>query len=112
MAAVQKRLAHGVVPNTTATMYTAPASTRAVIWRATVENVTGAAVVLTLWAVPLAGSEANGNLLIKEQSIPAFGGGPTDLGLANHVIEAGGFIRALAATNNALVLAISGVEVV
>lgn len=111
MAVVQKQLALAQLDTTGADVYTVPANTRAVIWKATVDNVNASARTITVYFVPSGDSPADENTVIKTVNVPAAGSGPVVLDLAGHVIPALAAIHAVASANSSLTLAISGVEV-
>lgn len=90
--------------------YTAPASTTAVLQRATLSNISGNTVTATVWLVPAGGTVGNQNQLINARSLIA---GETYVSpeLGNKVLQAGGQIQALASQGSAINIDVSGVEI-
>lgn len=97
--------------NSAATYYTTPASTRALIKRATFCNDHTAVVTVTINLVPSGGSAAYGNQITKTRALAA---GETWVctEIENHVLEAGGFISMVASVDAKVGVRISGYEIV
>ena len=98
------------VENAFTSQYIAPASTRAIIDKATVTNTVGSSVTITVNIVPAAGAVSDANRVIATRAIAA-GECYTCPELVGHILEPGGFISTLAGTASALSLRISGREV-
>jgi len=106
-----KSIVNGVnLTNAAAIYYTTPASTRAVIKKATFVNDDTIPVTVTINLVPSGGSAAYGNALIKTKSLAA---GETWIcyEMENHELEAAGFISMLASVTEKIGCRISGYEV-
>lgn len=96
------------LPTTTAALYTVPASTRALVKTIDIANNNLAAVVVTVYMVPSAGTAGADNILIPGVTIPA----SSVLQWSGvHVLNAGDTIQAVAATTNVSAI-ISGGEAV
>ncbi len=93
------------------TYYTTPASTKAIIKRATFCNDNTVVVTVTINLVPLAGSAAYGNAITKTKSLAAAETWSCP-DIENHILEAGGFISMLASVTAKIGVRISGFEVV
>ena len=94
-----------------ATYYTAPASTKALIKKATFCNDHTIVVTVTINIVPLAGAAAYGNQITKTRALAA-GETWSCPDVENHVIEAGGFISMVASVDAKIGVRISGYEIV
>ena len=110
MTMTAKRLATGQVTASIASIYTAGASTKAVVKRASFCNTTSGAITLLVQHVPPAGSVSDGNMLINHVSISA---GETYVAgeLEGQVVEATGSIQAEASSAGSITAIISGVEI-
>lgn len=100
--------------STSATEYTAPASpnsTRAIIDKFTVTNVTGSAETVSVWLIPDGQTENNAYKVVDEESVAANSSEELTV-LKNHVLDAGGFIKVVASAGSSLVIRCSGREVV
>jgi hypothetical protein len=106
-----KRLVPGsTLTNALATYYTCPASTQATIKKVTFVNNDTSPRTVTLHFVPSGGSADATNLIVKEATMfPSESWSPPDA--AGHVLEAGGFIRAVCSANSAMNIVVSGVEI-
>ena len=96
------------LPTSTGTLYTVPASTRALVKQIDIANNNLASVVVSLYLVPSGGTAGADNLLIPGVTIPA---SSIMQWSGVHVLNAGGTIQAVAATTN-VSIAISGGEAV
>lgn len=101
------------VANAAAALYTVPASTKAVITRSSITNVTAGAATLTLWVVRSGGARANANIVYGAaaagQAIAAGPAEPTILNaLAGLVLNAGDALHGLSDTATALNIVASG----
>jgi hypothetical protein len=111
MATTVKRLVNGSqLTASAATYYTAGANTKAVIKAASLVNTTAGAVTATVYLISSGGTAGATNTLISAKSIAA-GETYNCPELVNHVLEAAGFIQALAGSATAITLVVSGVEV-
>lgn len=91
--------------------YTVAASTKTIVDKFTVTNVTGSAATLTVQIIPSGESVGTQHTVIGSQSISA--NTTTDLSsLQNQVLTAGDIVRVAAGTASALVIRMSGREVV
>lgn len=110
MTMTPKRLVTAQVASSIAAIYSAPASTKAVIKRAIFTNTTGGSITLLVHLVPPSGSVADGNMAINDLSIAA---GETYIAgeLEGQVVEATGSIQAEASASGSLSAIISGVEI-
>lgn len=94
-----------------ATYYTAPASTKTVIKKATLTNIGTDAETVDLWLVENGGSAGDSNKLLD--SIPIAPGKTYEIyEMEGHIMNAADFIRALASTASKVNLQVSGVEIV
>jgi O-glycosyl hydrolase len=106
MARIAKRLAGpALVTNSAATVYTAPAATKAVVRHIHVQNPTGSSVSFTLSI----GADAAGTRLFDAYVIAA---GTVLDHYGAYVLSAAEIIQAVAGTTNVLTLTISGDEIV
>jgi len=107
-----KSLVNGTnLTNVAATYYTAPASTKAIIKKATFCNDDAIVVTVTINLVPSGGAAAYGNRITKTKSLAA-GETWSCPDVENHVLEAGGFISMVASVTAKIGVRISGYEVV
>lgn len=97
------------ITNADAVYYTAPANTTAKIGRAVFVNTTGSAVTITA-GVTAAVALAAANELISARTL-APGEAYVSPELAGAVIPAGSQLRALAGSNTAITLAVSGITI-
>lgn len=104
------RLATSQIAASIASIYTAGASTRAVVKRAAFCNTTGGSITLLVHLVPPAGTVTDGNMVINDLSISA---GETYVAseLEGQVIAPTGAIYAEASSAGSLTAIISGVEI-
>jgi len=94
-----------------ATYYTVPASTRAIIKKATFVNDDTGVVTVTINLVASGGSATYANRITKTKSLAA-GESWSCSDMENHELEAGGFISMLASVTAKIGCRISGYEVV
>lgn len=107
-----KSLVNGVnLTDSAATYYTTPASTKAVIKKATFVNDHNIVVTVTINLVPSAGSAGYANQITKTKSLAA-GESWSCPDVENHVLEAGGFISMVASVASKIGVRISGYEIV
>ena len=97
------------IENSQTTQYTAQ-NGKALIDKCTITNVTASAAKFSINLV-LTGSAGTSNLIIKDQSVAA-GNVYLCPEVVGHVIESGGSISTISDSTDALVLRISGREVV
>ena len=97
--------------NAVVTYYTAPASTKALIKKATFNNDHTSVVTVTINLVPSGGAAAYGNQITKTKSLAA-GETWSCPDVENHVLEAGGFISMVASVTAKIGVRISGYEIV
>lgn len=93
-----------------ANYYTTPASTTAVIQRATFSNTSGAARTVTVWLVPAGDAVGTQNQIINARSLAA---GETYVSpeLSGKVLGATGQIQAMCDQSSAVNIDVSGTEV-
>lgn len=108
-----QRLSKGQLTNAAVQVFPASGTlkNRAVLRKAVLTNVTGAAVTATVRIVQSGGSSASNTTdLISAMSIPAQASGPVyhDFGKDGIVLEAGDAIFALAGANTSINLLLSG----
>jgi hypothetical protein len=96
--------------NAAATYYTVPASTRAIVKKATFCNDDAIAVTVTINLVPSGGAAAYGNCITKAKVLAA-GETWSCPDVENHVMEASGFISMVASVTAKIGTRISGFEV-
>jgi hypothetical protein len=89
--------------------YVAPANTRCVVKRLSLTNTTLPAVTVTVHLVPSGGSAGDSNVIAKNHTIA--GEETWDCVSAEHVLEAGGSIQALASAGASITIVGSGVEI-
>jgi hypothetical protein len=94
-----------------ATYYTTPASTKALIKKATFTNDHSSVVTVTINLVPSGGAAAYGNAVTKTKGLAA-GETWSCPDVENHVMEAGGFISMVASVTEKIGVRISGYEIV
>lgn len=110
MARTAKRLIAGSQLTTSAaTYYTAPALTQCVIRKISCTNTTGGAVTVTLYLITSGGSASASNTIASAKSLAA-GETWSSPDVEGHVLEAGGFIQALASANTSITILGSGIE--
>lgn len=97
--------------NATATYYTTPASTSAVIKRADFCNNTGGTITFSAYVVPSGGTAVAGNQVISTYSIAA---NTTYVSpeLAGMVLGPGETLQAIASANASVTITVSGITVV
>jgi hypothetical protein len=111
MAITPRSLVDGTnLTDSAATFYTAPASTRAIIKKATFCNDHSSTVTVTINLVPSGGSAAYGNQITKTKALAA-GETWSCPDVENHVLEAAGFISMVASVTAKVGVRISGYEV-
>ena len=95
---------------TQTTQYSTPASTRAIIDKATVTNTDTVNRTFSVNLVQVGGSAGNSNLIIDDRTVVP---GETYLcpELVGQVLEAGSFISTIASAATALTLRVSGREI-
>ena len=93
------------------TEYTAPSSTRTIIDKFTVTNVTGGAVTITIQIVTNGNTAATNYIIVQTKSVAS--AATADITeLKNHVLNTGDFISVIASAGSSLVIRASGREVV
>lgn len=107
---IPRKIIPGSVLGTGATTYyTAPANTRCLIKKLTFTNVSSAAVLVTVYLVPSGGAAGDANTIRKQKTVA-----PLDVfecfEAENQVVEAGGFIQALADVASDITIQGSGIE--
>lgn len=95
---------------TQTTQYSTPASTKAIIDKATVTNTDTVNRTFSVNLVTSGGSAANSNLVIDDRSVVP-GETYTCPELVGQVLEAGGFISTIASAATALTFRVSGREI-
>lgn len=104
-----KRLGYGQLTNSNATLYTVPASTKAIVKEIWLSNTDTSARTITLYAVESGGSAAANRALLSAVSIAA----NTVYRIpCSMVLEAAETLQGLADTTLKVTYRISGVEVV
>lgn len=98
------------IPASNTTVYTAPASTRTSIDKATVTNTTGMAATITAFVAPSGGVADATNTVISAQSVAA-GTAYLCPELVGQVLNPGDFVVVTAGTAAALTFRLSGREV-
>lgn len=104
-----KRFAQAVLTTSSATLYTCPSSTVAVLRDLQVCNIGGGSPTYTLYYVASGDSPANKNTIAYQKTCAAQN---TDVYRFNAVMTAGDTIRGLASANTMLTVQASGVEAV
>lgn len=94
----------------TATYYTAPTGTTAVLKRAVFSNTTASPVTIRANVVTLAGSASASNQVINDRTV-APGESYISPELAGIVLGAGDFLQALASANTSITLVVSGIQI-
>ena len=96
--------------NTQTTQYTAPASTKAIIDKATVTNTDTVSRTFSVNLVNSGGSAGNANLVIDDRAVVP---GETYMcpELVGQMLESGSFISTIASAASALTLRVSGREI-
>lgn len=111
MARTAKRLVAGSQLTTSAaTYYTAPALTQTIIRKLTFCNTTGGAVTVTAYLVTSAGSASASNTITSAKSLAA-GETWSSPDAEGQVLEAAGFIQALASAGTSITIIASGIEI-
>jgi len=111
MARVAKRLIAGSQLTTSAaTYYTAPALTQCIIRKLTFVNTTGGAVTVTAHLITSGGSASASNTIASAKSL-AGGEAWSSPDAEGQVLEAGGFIQALASAGTSITVIGSGIEI-
>lgn len=107
-----KRLVSGsLLTASSATYYTVPAGTSAIVQKVTFVNNDTSPRTVTLYYVPSGGSSGTTNIVVNAATIfPNETWSPPDA--VGHVLEAGGTIRALASSASVVTMMVSGVEIV
>lgn len=100
---VFKKLALGLIPSTSAAVYTVPALTQAIIKHIIISNNTASSVTVTLWT----GAEADDNIFLAPTALGAGERAEFDGSL---VLEAGEVLRHKASTNNVINIRVDGLE--
>ena len=95
---------------TQTTQYTAPASTKAIIDKATVTNTDTVVRTFSVNLVTTGGSAANANQVVRTRAVVP-GETYTCPELVGQALEAGGFISTIASAATALTLRVSGREI-
>lgn len=94
-----------------ATYYTAPASTKTVLKKATLTNNNTTPETVTIYLVETGGTAGVTNIILKDKAI-----GPGETyevyEMEGHIMNAGDFVRALASTASQVTFHLSGVEIV
>lgn len=98
-----KKLAQGLIPSTSAAVYTVPAATQAIIKHIIINNNTAGSVTVTLWV----GAEADDNLFLAPTALAAGERAEFDGSL---VLEAAEVLRHKASTNNVVNIRVDGME--
>lgn len=98
----------GYASNSLTTLYTCPALTVALIDKFTANNTSGSTATVDIYIVPSGGSAGVSNKLVSALSLTA--GQILDVGLQNHILNAGDFIAAQASAASAIVVRASGRE--
>jgi len=109
MAFTEKNLSHGLVTNGVDTLYTVPASTKAIVKDIQVCNTTATAATITIWIDPNGTNATDAEAILKSWNVPA-----------NDFVHWSGFIvmseastiKATAGTTNALAVQVNGAEIV
>jgi len=111
MSVTPKTITSAQVAATATTYYTAPANTRSIIKKLTFTNSTAGALTVTVYLVPLGGTAGVTNILISARSV---GAGETYecFEAMGQVLQAGGFIQALASSATSITIQGSVAEVV
>lgn len=111
MTVIAKRLIKGAqLTTSTASLYTAPASTTAITKRVQFSNPSAVPASITAWVVPASGSASAQYQYINSLSMSP-GETYTSPELSGVVLAAGDSIQALASVANAISVMASGVEI-
>lgn len=102
------KLAQAAITGATTTIYTVPASTRALVKAINIVNTTAGALTVDVYLVPSAGAPATSNAIMYQTSLPARAIIQSD---TVYVMNAGDTIRVLASAVGATIT-ISGGEAV
>lgn len=108
--------AKNIIPGTmltasVATLYTVPASTKALIQKMSCVNTDTVARTVTIHLVASGETATPTNMIVK--ALPIAAGYTADISDASaHLLEAGGSIQALASTASVVSIRVSGVEIV
>lgn len=94
-----------------ATYYTTPANTRTIITKLTLTNTTGTPRTVDIHLIPSGGSATASNQVVDAYLVPA-NDQKVVYEAVGHVLEAGGFLQAVADAATAVTIIASGVEVV
>lgn len=105
MAFTLTRLAQFVATTAEATYYTVPGGQKAIVKNIVIANTSAATATLALSLVASGGTAGNANRILPTIAVPANSVIPFDL---TQVMDAGGFISAIASANAALTVTISG----
>ena len=95
---------------TDTTLYTSAANTRTRVLAATVTNDTTSAIYISFHRVPSGGSVSDANIIVNQRIIGSRETA-TLYELIGHVVEAGGFLSAIAEVAAQLTVHISGVKI-
>jgi hypothetical protein len=111
VARTAKRIIAGSQLTTSAaTYYTTPALTTAIIRKLTFVNTTGGAVTVTAHLIASGGSAGATNTIASAKSLAA-GEAWSCSDAEGQVLEAAGFIQALASANTSITIIGSGIEI-
>jgi predicted phage tail protein len=111
MARTAKRLIAGSQLTTSAaTYYTAPALTTTVIRKLSLTNTSGGAVTATLYLITSGGTAGATNTIASAKSLAA-GETWSCSDAEGQVLEAGGFVQALASAGTSITIIGSGIEI-
>lgn len=108
MAATPKKLYIGQPGTTIATLYTAPASTTAIVKNIILSNTGSTSATVTVNFVPSGGTAAAANQVLSSYPVNAYDTITIDMA---GVLETGDSLQALQDTSGAITVFISGVEV-
>lgn len=103
---IPTKLGQGTIGVGVATLYTVPASTRAIVKRMAVCNTTGAGITLRLFLVPSGGGAGTGNAIVYDATVAA-NGAYNDTGI--HILHSGDTIQTQAG-GAGLTITVSGLE--
>lgn len=91
------------------TYYTSPANVRTLIKKLTLTNPTTAAVNVTIYLIPKAGTAGTANMLIDARTIAAHETKEI-FEAENHMLESEAFLQAVASTAAAVTIRATGIE--
>ena len=111
MSVTPKTITAAQVAATATTYYTAPANTRSIIKKLTFTNTTAGALTVTVYLVPSGGTASATNTLVSAQSIGA-GECWECYPAAGQVLQAAGFLQALASAATSIAIQGAVAEVV